>query len=81
MFKIKYRIVKDNYCEYEVQSKRWWWPFWVQCTSFNENGRSYSINTFDTIDESKKFIKLKKNKKLYKKTQKKIKKNRYIYYD
>lgn len=26
----EYRIVTDRYNGYEVQSRRWWWPFWVQ---------------------------------------------------
>lgn len=25
-----YRIVRDHYAGYEVQVRRWWWPFWVQ---------------------------------------------------
>lgn len=26
----EYRIVRDRFSEYEVQIRRWWWPFWVQ---------------------------------------------------
>lgn len=26
----KYRIVTDNYSGFEVQTWRWWWPFWIQ---------------------------------------------------
>lgn len=26
-----YRIVTDKFCGYEVQAKRWWFPFWMQC--------------------------------------------------
>jgi hypothetical protein len=26
----KYRIVRDSFLGYEVQSWRWWFPFWVQ---------------------------------------------------
>ncbi len=26
----RYRIVRDCYLGYEVQVKRWWWPFWMQ---------------------------------------------------
>lgn len=29
----KYRIVTDNYAGFEVQSWRWWWPFWIQGTT------------------------------------------------
>jgi len=25
---MKYRIVPDNYLGYEVQVKKWYWPFW-----------------------------------------------------
>lgn len=25
----KYRIVTDEYLGFEVQVRRWWWPFWV----------------------------------------------------
>ncbi len=28
----RYRIVKDAYNGFEVQSWRWWFPFWVQPT-------------------------------------------------
>jgi len=34
---VKWRIVHDRYLGYEVQYKRWWWPFWIQhggCNSF-----------------------------------------------
>ena len=24
----RYRIVRDRYAGYEVQFRRWWWPFW-----------------------------------------------------
>jgi hypothetical protein len=27
---LRYRIVEDRYAGYEVQIRRWWWPFWVQ---------------------------------------------------
>lgn len=37
--KNKYRIVRDNYAGYEVQIKRWWFPFWIQ-VDFNTH---YSI--------------------------------------
>lgn len=26
----QFRIVTDDYLGYEVQHKRWWWPFWVE---------------------------------------------------
>lgn len=28
--KTRYRIVKDEWLGYEVQSWRWWFPFWIQ---------------------------------------------------
>jgi len=37
-----YRIVTDEYSGYEVQSWRWWWPFWVQG----------STNTHNTIEKA-----------------------------
>lgn len=27
---MKYRIVHDKYCGYEVQVWRWWFPVWLQ---------------------------------------------------
>ncbi len=27
----EYRIVTDRFAGFEVQARRWWWPFWVQC--------------------------------------------------
>ncbi len=32
---VRYRIVTDNYCGYEAQLWRWWWPFWVQLGGTN----------------------------------------------
>lgn len=32
---MKLRIVKDAYAGYEVQVKRWWFPFWVQANFTN----------------------------------------------
>lgn len=31
----EYRIVRDNYCGFEVQIRRWWWPFWCQADFSN----------------------------------------------
>jgi hypothetical protein len=28
--KVEYRIVKDEYCGFEVQARRWWLPIWFQ---------------------------------------------------
>jgi len=29
--KTRYRIVRDQYCGYEVQKRTWYWPFWISC--------------------------------------------------
>lgn len=50
--KTKYRIVTDNYAGYEVQVKRWWFPFWVQCTMGGSN-----CNTHVSIEAAKRYIK------------------------
>lgn len=41
----KYRIVTDNYAGYEVQSWRWWWPFWIQGAT----------NTHYSIEDAEKY--------------------------
>jgi hypothetical protein len=50
-FKRRYRIVKDNYLGYEVQSRMWLLPFWFEC-----NSGTYTTNTHSSIEEAKKFI-------------------------
>ena len=56
-FKRRYRIVEDNYLGYEVQSRRWWFPFWLECSS------SIGIaNTHPTIEKAKEFIEKRVNK-------------------
>lgn len=47
MFKNKYRIVTDEYAGYEVQIKRWWFPFY----------RMVGVNTFNSIERATKFAK------------------------
>ena len=49
LFKNKYRIVTDNYAGYEVQIKRWWFPFYVQLDM---------CNTFSTIEKAEKYARL-----------------------
>ena len=49
-FSNKFRIITDEYNGYEVQIKRWWFPFWVQCW---KNG---SVNSFTSIDKAKDWI-------------------------
>ncbi len=46
-----YRIVSDDFRGFEVQIKRWWFPFWVQ-----KHHYPYSVNTFGSLDEAKKWI-------------------------
>jgi len=61
LFKDKYRIVRDNYCGYEVQVKKWWFPFcWFQC-----GGDMYDdVNTHFSTEKARAHIeKLKTNKK------------------
>lgn len=45
---IKFRIIKDSYAGFEVQAKRWWFPFWIQCDG---------TNTHLTLERAKEFIK------------------------
>lgn len=33
----EYRIVRDSYNGFEVQWRRWWWPFWWQCGFTNSH--------------------------------------------
>lgn len=42
----EYRIVTDNYSGYEVQVRRWWWPFWIEADF---------VNTHSSIDEAERF--------------------------
>jgi hypothetical protein len=50
-FKRRYRIVEDNYLGYEVQSRIWWFPFWLEYRD------SIGIaNTHPSIEKAKAFI-------------------------
>ena len=40
-----YRIVRDHFNGYEVQSWRWWFPFWIQ-------GRT---NTHSTVAQAEQY--------------------------
>lgn len=40
-FKPEYRVVYDRFAGYEVQVRRWWFPFWVQLGL---------VNTFSTLE-------------------------------
>ena len=48
---IRYRIVRDNCLGYEVQFKRRWWPFWLQCGAAG----GWGINSHLTIEQAEKF--------------------------
>ena len=49
--KNSYRIVRDCALGFEVQFKRWWYPFcWDECDC---NGRS--LNTWATVEEAEAF--------------------------
>ena len=45
--KTRYRIVKDGYCGYEAQYKKWWMPFYCQI--------GY-VNTSSTIEKARQII-------------------------
>ena len=61
--KNKFRIITDNYRGYEVQIKRWWFPFWVECW------RDGMVNSFSSVDDAKKWIKVGRPK-IYKRKRK-----------
>ena len=50
-FHSKFRIITDNFNGFEVQIKRWWFPFWVQCNYYD------LVNSFSSIKEAKDWIK------------------------
>jgi len=41
-----WRIVVDNYAGYQVQRRRWWFPFWTQV----------SVNTHRTVEQAKEYL-------------------------
>lgn len=49
--KTKYRVVGDSYCGFEVQIKRWWFPFWLQA----------GTNTHPSLESAKRMIERLKN--------------------
>jgi len=57
----KYRIVKReyiNYCEYEVQKKVWWFPFWFNWLNVD----AYTTGCFRTMEEACEAIEIDKYK-------------------
>jgi hypothetical protein len=52
----RYRIVRDNYCGYEVQAWRIWFPFWLECGI---------ANTHVSIERAKAYIEYLKSPVVY----------------
>lgn len=48
MFKTQYRVVRDSYSGFEVQHRRWFWPFWFQ-TNY--------CNTHHSLEDAERFAK------------------------
>ena len=46
LFYTCFRIVEDEYCGYEVQVKRWWFPFWIEKSQYGW----VNANTFTSLD-------------------------------
>lgn len=45
----EYRIVADSYLGFEVQIRRWWWPFWAEvglCNTHStlEKAEAYALH-------------------------------------
>lgn len=51
----KYRVVRDDYCGYEVQTWRIWFPFWLQ-------GK---VNSHSSLEKAKKYIEYLKTNVVY----------------
>ncbi len=64
MPKNKYRIVGDMHGGYEVQIKKWWFPFlYFQC----DKKGCIGVNTFSNLNQAEKLIEwLKQEKKVIK---------------
>lgn len=54
---MKYRIVTDGFNGYEVQVKKWYWPFWVQ------HGW---VNTHSTLSGAERYVRQVVRRKVYK---------------
>lgn len=48
LFRTKYRIVRDTYAGYQVDVKKWWFPFWHQ--------KGFT-NTRPTLEKAREFAK------------------------
>lgn len=56
-----YRIVRDGYCGYEVQSWRWWWPIWMECSNPE---RGQISNSHSSVEKAEEFAKRKAGGKI-----------------
>ena len=56
IFRVKYRVVTDDWLGYEVQKKLWYFPFWY----------IIGVNTHRTIYDAENFIEEHKKKKAFK---------------
>tara|TARA_R110002020_G_scaffold60135_1_gene163252 strand:+ start:162 stop:362 length:201 start_codon:yes stop_codon:yes gene_type:complete len=64
IFRVRYRIVTDEFCGFEAQKKVWYFPFWMEI----------GTNTYYTIEDAESFIgKHKERKKLKSKVVKTFK--------
>ena len=64
-----YRIVTDQFSGYEVQAKRWWFPFWLQCNYTNthysvDDAEQWAMRFAENSCEVKRLGKLPPNVKL-----------------
>ena len=55
LFKTKYRVVRDAYAGYEVQAKKWWFPFWLEV----------GTNTHLSLERAIKYVESLKNPVLW----------------
>ncbi len=57
MLKNRYRIVSDDYAGYEVQIKRWWFPFWIQCGLCNTHLSADRAEAYARAHAGKRLVK------------------------
>lgn len=53
---MKIRIITDKYCGYEVQCRRWYWPFWIQLGGSNTHSSILDAESY-AVRVSKRFVK------------------------
>jgi hypothetical protein len=59
-FSNKIKIVIDEYNKFEIQIKRWWFPFWIKCW------KNRIVNSFNSLDDVKKWIQNGRKKDIFK---------------